>query len=131
MVRSGVKNMKTMGFLTKIELKKQLQQLGVQVEGNYIRKSYIKRLADQIRAEEGKFESRTGQYAVYIMPEEEGKQAGKTVPIGYALKRSKRTDKKIKLTLTDYQDSILNLTYALKSAGLIDHSSTEKDIDYI
>ncbi len=64
------------------------------------------------------------------MPEEEGKQAGKTVPTGYALKRSKRTDKKIKLTLTDYQDSTRNLTDALKSAGLIDHSSTEKDIDF-
>ena len=31
-----------MGFLTKVELKKQLQQLGIKVEGNYIRKSEIK-----------------------------------------------------------------------------------------
>lgn len=38
-----------MGFLTKVKLKKQLQQLGIKVEGNYIRKSYIKRVADQNR----------------------------------------------------------------------------------
>lgn len=30
-----------MGFLSKIELKKQLQELGVKIEGNYVRKSSI------------------------------------------------------------------------------------------
>lgn len=33
-----------MGFLTKIELKKQLQQLGIKVEGSYVRKCDIENL---------------------------------------------------------------------------------------
>lgn len=129
-----------MGFLTKIELKKQLQQLGIQVEGNYIRKSHIKKTADQynenilapeVKADtDARFTSSTGQYNVYVMSEDEGKEAGRTVPTGYALKRSTRTNKKIKLTITGYKDTTKNIANALKLAGLIDRSATEKDIEY-
>lgn len=97
---------------------------------------WIKRLADQIRAEEIKaatdshFASSTGQYNVYVMSEDEGKEAGRTVPTGYALQRSKRTNKKIKLTITEYKDTTKGIANALKLAGLIDRSATEKDIEY-
>ena len=33
-----------MGFISKVELKKQLQALGVKVEGNYVRKKDIEKI---------------------------------------------------------------------------------------
>jgi len=91
----------------------------------------LKNLINKIKVNsDARFGTSTGQYDVYVMSEDEGKEAGRTVPTEYALKRSKRTNKKIKLTITEYKDTTKNIANALKLAGLIDRSATGEDIQY-
>ena len=67
-----------MSFLSRVELKKQLQNLGVKVEGNYVRKSDIKKcLADASVANKaewskpdhnGVIEMSIGKLSAYVAP---------------------------------------------------------------
>lgn len=83
---------------------------------------------------EVKAAAETNQYLVYVMSEEDGKEAGSTVPIPYALRLSTKTNKKIALTPwsgddTPLKATLASLAKALKATGLVDPSTTDKDLE--